>query len=114
MLEVIFMGYEERLLELTRKGAIDKVKWLKNINKIILPSQKKRIQQNDKSVLNDLVLPKWVTWDILYEWASQKVAEDNTFTCILCNNKVMHGTNFRGKHICQECLNELKRLHGEE
>ena len=101
--------FEDKLLELTRRGDIEKVKWMKNINRIILPTQIKRIQQNDKTVLRELVLPKWVSWDLLYEWAnSKKVVEGRR--CILCNEYSENGLDFLEKYICENCFLKIKNL----
>ncbi len=100
--------FETKKTELLRKGAMEKVKWLENIDKSIMPSAAKRIQQNDKTVLKDLVLPSWVSWDILQDWAASKGGTGRT--CILCNNKAENGIDFREKYICETCFLKVKTL----
>ena len=103
--------FEAKLLELTRRGDIEKMKWMKNINRIILPNHLKRIQQNDKSVLQELVLPKWVSWDLLYEWADgKKHKAEGERACILCTNYNKVGIDFEEKFICENCFLKLKNL----
>lgn len=101
--------FEQKLIELTRRGDIEKVKWMKNIDRIILPNQVKRIQQNDKTVLQELVLPKWVRWDLLYEWANNKRVRKGRM-CILCNEYSENGIDFEQKYICENCFFGLKNL----
>lgn len=102
--------FEARMIELTRRGDIEKVRWMKNIDKIILPTQIKRIQQNDKTVLRELVLPKWVSWDFLYEWANSKKPKEEGRLCILCNSSNEVGIDFLDKYICENCFLKLKNL----
>ena len=101
--------FDEKLVELTRRGDAEKAKWLKNIAKNILPSQIIRIQQNDKTVLKELVLPKWVDWDLLYGWAMERAPEKGR-QCILCNGLEEQGLDFREKFICGKCIFALKNL----
>ena len=104
--------FEEKYLDFKRKGAADKFKWLEKINQVILPSQKKRIQQNDKSVLKEMIIPGWVTWELLFDWASRS-ADQGKNACILCAKRE-DGINFKGKHVCWECFNEMKLVQGKE
>ncbi len=97
--------FEETVSEFQRKGDEEKTKILMGLSKRIAPSQKKRIQENDESVLQELFLPKWVSWEILFAWATKEVSES---TCILCNEKDELGMEFRGKFICANCFIELK------
>lgn len=101
--------FESKKTEFLRKGAIQKVKWLEKIDKIILPSQVKKIQQNDKTVLKELVLPSWVNWDIIYDWALAK-KENSGKTCILCNLTAENGIFFLEKYVCESCFLKLKNL----
>jgi len=101
--------FEEKMLDLMRKGDEEKVKWMKSLNKTIMGSQIKRIQQNDKSVLRELVVPKWVTWDLLYDWAQGKqIAKGRR--CILCAEAYESGIDFNEKFICENCFIKLKNL----
>lgn len=101
--------FEKKLLEFMRRGDTEKVHWLKNIDKHILPSHIKRILRKDKTILQELVLPKWLTWELLYDWAlTQK--KDEGKLCVLCNNYHKVGIEFKGKFICEYCFLELKNL----
>lgn len=104
--------FEEKLLDLKRKGAADKFKWMENIDKAILPSQKKRIQQNDKTVLQELILPSWVSWELLYDWAVHAKEKDDKKVCVLCH-EFNEGINFKGKHVCWACFTEMKSVQGK-
>jgi hypothetical protein len=101
---------EMKIIEFTRKGDTVKAGWLKNIDRVILPSQVKKIQQNDKSVLRELVLPKWVSWDFLYEWAAGKKSNSGRL-CILCNTGSECGIDFMEKFVCENCFLKLKNLN---
>ncbi len=101
--------FEDKLLDLMRKGDMEKVKWMKSLNKTIMPSQVERIQQNDKSVLREMVVPKWVSWDLLYEWADSKKIEKGR-RCILCSQTNEVGIEFNQKFICENCFLKLKNL----
>ncbi|MCD6247486.1 MAG: hypothetical protein J7J87_03605 [Candidatus Diapherotrites archaeon] len=99
--------FERRLLEFTRRGDIEKVRWLKNIGKHILPSYVKRIQKKDKSIMQELILPKWVSWELLYDWAcTQKTKEGKL--CVLCDEHHKVGIEFNGKFICEYCFLKIK------
>lgn len=103
--------FEAKKTEFLRRGEKDKVKYLDNLRKIVLPSQLRRIQQNDKTVLMELVVPKWLGWDLLYEWASQlKARERGSRLCILCNESNAAGIDFREKWICDNCFVRVKSL----
>ena len=104
------MDLEKKIMEFTRRGDQEKVRWLKNLDKAFLPSVVERIQQNDKSVLKETVVPKWVTWDFLYEWAMSKKVSRGT-RCILCNELSESGINFKEKFICEGCFLKLKNLN---
>jgi len=102
---------EKTIIELTRKGDQEKLRVLKKLDQLILPSQRKRIAQNDKSVLAELMLPKWLSWDLLYTWACKKELKGNV--CVFCN-KPAEGINFKGKHVCWECVSEIKVLNRKD
>ena len=101
---------EEKILELTRKGDMEKAKFLKNLHKRIMPSQFERIQKNDKSVYRELFMPKWVTWETLRAWADNFKLPGKGKTCILCNNKSENGIDFNERFICENCFVRLKHL----
>lgn len=108
------MDLEKLKIDYMRKGALDRVKFLESMDKNILPSQLKRIQQNDKTVLKEMVLPKWVKWELLQEWANNtKVSERNGEMCILCNEKSSTGIDFNEKFICEHCFIRLKHADHE-
>lgn len=101
--------FETRKTEFLRKGDLEKTKFLENIEKFVLPSQVKKIQQNDKTVLKELVLPAWVNWELLYDWASTKKTGSGK-TCILCNLDAGNGVFFLEKYICESCFLKLKNI----
>ncbi len=103
--------FEQRIIELTRKGALDKVRFLKGLGKKVMPSQLERILQNDKSVLQELFLPKWVSWDLLRAWADNNRVEERGKRCILCGQATELGIDFNEKFICENCFVRLKNLH---
>jgi hypothetical protein len=104
------MQFKEKKLQLLRKGDLEKVKFLETLHLKILPQHIKRIQQNDKSVLKELVLPKWVTWDLLFEWANSVKPAETLRRCALCDNFEELGIEFKEKWICQGCFLKLKEL----
>lgn len=101
--------FEARKLEMIRRGQRDRVAFLENLRKQIPPSQVLRIQQNDKSVLKDLVMPKWMDWDTLFLWSNQYEVKAGR-PCILCNAQSEHGIDFREKWICEACFLKLKDI----
>ena len=100
---------ETKILEFSRKGDMEKVHWLEKIDILIPPSQVKRIQQNDKTVLKELILPSWIKWDFLYMWADSKKPREGRI-CILCNEHRENGIDFREKYVCEDCFLKLKNL----
>jgi hypothetical protein len=99
--------FEEKLFDLKRKGDLQKAKWLESISRHITESQRKRIQANDKSVLQEIVLPKWVSWDLLFEWANSNKKEKGR-RCALCNELDEVGLDYMEKFICQKCFLTIK------
>ncbi|MAG22280.1 MAG: hypothetical protein CL943_03180 [Candidatus Diapherotrites archaeon] len=102
--------FDETILEFTRKGVVDRVKFLRGLRKKVMPSQLKRIHQNDKKVMAELFLPRWVSWDLLYDWASDFKEESAGRDCALCENKSEIGIDFSEKFICDNCFVKLKNL----
>src|SRR3989344_8665708 len=100
--------FEEQYTELRRKGAKEKYLWMENLDLKILPSQKKRIQANDKTVLRELIIPKWVSWELLYSWATKEMGVENGKECIICNQSQEFGIKMENKFICQNCFIKLK------
>jgi len=101
--------FDRKMIDLIRRGDQEKVAWIKKMNRIILPSQLERIQQNDKTVLREMVVPKWVTWGFLREWAeNKKIAEGRI--CIFCHNHEPVGIDFKEKFICDSCFLKIKTL----
>ncbi len=104
--------FEKYVIELTRKGAVDQVAFLKKLDRMVRPSQRKKIQQNDKSVLKELVFPSWLKWDLLYLWAMNRAETDGKQACVFCSEVTQGGTNFKGKFICHDCYNDFKTVQG--
>ncbi len=63
---------EKLILKYQRTGESAKAKWLETMHEKIPPSFKERIKKDDKKILNELILPSWVTWDILRSWAESE------------------------------------------
>ncbi len=101
------MNLEEKINEFYRKGAKDKAQYLENLDKKFLPSVVKRIQANDKTVLKEIVIPNWVSWELLYEW-SQTQKNHKGQQCILCNELNEHGITFKEKFVCENCFLKIK------
>lgn len=102
--------FEQTVINFTRKGAEDKVRLLKNLHKKVLPSQLKRIQKNDKSVLKEMFMPKWVSWELLRAWADNFKMPGKGKVCILCDEKKENGIDFNERFICENCFVRLKQL----
>ena len=102
--------FEQTILELTRKGALEKVKFLKSLRKKVMPSQLEKILQNDKSVLEELFLPKWVAWELLRAWADNYKVGGQGKKCSLCNCKNELGIDFNERFICENCFVRIKNL----
>ena len=102
--------FEQKLLELSRRGDSEKSTYLKNLDNTVLPSFVKRIQQNDRSVLKEMVVPGWVPWDLLRDWADSK-GERKGRRCILCDGFSEIGVDFKNKYICEYCFLKIKNLH---
>ena len=92
-------------MELKRKGDSEKVKWLEGMNKRITESQKQKIIENDRKVMEELFAPKWASWDLIYAWATKDSTEKQ---CILCSKKDSLGIDFKTKFVCANCFIELK------
>ncbi len=102
--------FEQTVINLTRKGAEDRVRLLKNLHKKVLPSQLERIQKNDKSVLKEMFMPKWVSWELLRAWADNFKRPGKGKQCILCDEKKENGIDFNERFICESCFVRLKQL----
>ena len=102
--------FDKKMSEYMRKGNIDKTRWMQNIGNVILPHYVKRIQQNDKTVMRELILPEWVSWNLIYDWAMQQRHADGTRDCILCGEQSELGIDFNEKYICDNCFIKLKHL----
>ncbi len=98
---------EEMILKLQRTGQLDKSRWLETMDQRIPPSFKKRIVENDKTVLRELIMPNWVTWEFLREWALDDVKRLN---CSACGKVTDDFTNFKQVSLCSECLETLKQM----
>ena len=102
--------FEEKVNELMRRGDKEKVSYLKSLDRTIMPSQLEKIQSNDRSVLRELVVPKWVSWELLYDWAKDKKLA-NGRRCILCGELDEVGIDFNNKFVCEYCFLKIKNLH---
>ncbi len=102
--------FEQTVINLMRKGAEDRVRLLKNLHKKVLPSQLERIQKNDKSVLQEMFMPKWVSWELLRAWADNFKRPGKGKQCILCDEKKENGIDFNERFICESCFVRLKQL----
>ena len=102
--------FEERLSELKRKGDVEKVSFLEKLHKKIMPSQLERIQANDKTVLRELFIPKWVDWELLQAWANRFRAEKPGLFCVFCSQPNELGINFFEKFVCETCFFKIKKL----
>ncbi len=102
--------FEQVLIDLTRKGALEKARFLKNLHKKVMPSQFEKIKRNDKSVLKELFMPKWVSWELLRAWADNFKTPGKGKECIFCGNKSPTGMDFQEKFICEACFLRIKQL----
>jgi hypothetical protein len=102
-------SFEEKILELKRRGEINKAKWMENISKYVMESHKKRIQSNDKTVMQELVVPSWVSWELLREWATSSLSPGKK-RCIICLEEEALGVEFKDKFLCYECFLGIKNL----
>lgn len=101
--------FEEKLDEYRRKGDQQKVKWMQNIGRIILPSQAQRILQDDKTVLREIFLPNWASWELIQDWALSR-PQAKTNMCVLCNSHNDLGMAFNGKFVCHGCFMKIKGM----
>lgn len=98
---------EEMILKCERTGQHEKARWLKTIDQRIPPSFKKRIVENDKTVLRELIMPKWVTWEFLRSWALDDAPE---VRCSACNLVTEDFVNFKNIVLCKDCLENLRKM----
>ena len=96
--------FESMILKMQRTGDLDKARWLESIDKKISPMFKQKIIANDKSVLRELILPSWLTWDILRTWAMR---DAETSRCIFCQKEKDEGILFKGHFVCKDCVEEF-------
>jgi len=102
--------FEEKKQHFLMKGQLGKVKYLETLHMKLLPQQVERIQQNDKTVLRELVLPSWLSWDLLFDWANQMKLTSSSKRCVFCNETDEVFINFKEKFICNNCFVKLKNL----
>jgi len=98
---------DELILKCERTGQKNKARWLKTIDQRIPPSFKKRIVENDKTVLRELIMPSWITWDFLRDWALEDADE---VICTACGKVAQYFINFKNITLCQECLESLRKM----
>jgi hypothetical protein len=101
---------EEKILDLTRKGDMEKVKFLRGLRQRVMPSQLKKIHRGEKSIMRELFLPKWVSWELLFDWASDFKEPGNGRECVLCGNRSELGIDLNEKFICEGCFVKIKNL----
>jgi len=102
--------FKQMVLDLTRKGAVEKVRFLKNLHKKVMPSQFEKIQRNDKKVMQELFLPKWLSWELLRAWADNVTPIGKGRACALCDLKSDLGIMFNEKFVCENCFIRLHQL----
>ncbi len=102
--------FEQKLLDLTCKKDMEKVKGLKSMGRTILQSLLRRIPQNDRTVLKELVLPEWVSWELLRDWADTQSLKKTGRVCIFCGESNDVGMEFMEKFVCENCFLRLKHL----
>lgn len=102
--------FDKTYNDLVRKGAMERVKWLENLPKLILPSMQKRIRINDKTALQELVIPEWVTWELLQSWVNEKASQESGKTCVLCSENKENGIKFNNRFVCEPCFKSIKNL----
>lgn len=98
---------EDLILKYQRSGAHDKANWLSTIERRIPPSFKGRIIKNDKTVLRELILPNWVTWDLLRDWSLE---DEDQAKCTICSDIKAEFINYKNATICNDCLSEVKKI----
>jgi len=98
---------EEMAMKLQRTGQLERARWLQTIDQKIPPLFKRRIIENDKSVLRELIMPSWVTWDFLRDWALEDADE---IRCSACGLVTENFTNYKNITICNECLENLRKM----
>ncbi|MCR4335422.1 MAG: hypothetical protein NUV57_02695 [archaeon] len=103
-------SWELKMTDFLRRGQKDRVAFLENFGKQILPTQLTRIQQNDKTIMKELVVPQWMDWELLYEWSNRYTVNEEGRECILCNNSEKNGMEFMEKWVCENCFLKLKHL----
>jgi hypothetical protein len=101
--------FNQKVLELTKHGEMKKAACLNSLDNTILPSYVRRIQQNDRTVMKDLVLPNWVTWELLLDWAESKKSPSER-RCALCEEMHDLGMDFNNKFVCEHCFMKMKNM----
>jgi formylmethanofuran dehydrogenase subunit E len=104
------LDLEQHMIELTRRGQEDKVRYIKNLDRSLLPSQKQRIINHDTSVWHELVVPNWLTFDMLREYIITKDKPQNAEMCTFCNSAVENPLNLNGKNICRDCAEKIRGM----
>ncbi len=95
------------ILKYQRTGNLDKARWLETIDKRIPLSFKKRIIENDKTVLRELILPNWLTWEFLRDWAMDDAQQ---VICSACGERVTEFVHYKQINLCRECLESLTKM----
>ena len=98
--------FEQIINNYLRKGLVGRADYLRKLDSLILPIHKKMIQENDRSVLRELILPKWMEWDVLVAWANKDIEEHSR--CLFCNRPAEY--EYKGQNICSKCISALKKI----
>lgn len=100
--------FEKTYKELSLKRDVDRLKMLDNLDKTILASAKKRIQQNDRTVMQEIVVPKWINWDLLRSWAGADSGKSPN--CAICDGQFEKGVSYKNRFVCETCFTGLRNL----
>lgn len=103
-------SFEKIKNDFMRRGDMEKAKILQTLNKRLMPTQIQRIRRNDKTVLMEMVLPSWLTWDLLKQWVEENSEQESGKLCALCSNVKDVGVKFNEKFICEGCFKEIKNI----
>ncbi len=98
--------FEQIIESLLRKGLVAQVDYLRKLDKLIVPTHKKLIQEGNKAVLKELVLPKWLSWETLEAWANKDKEEQGR--CLFCDKQAQY--SFKSQNICKKCIETIKKL----
>ncbi len=101
--------FEEKKTQFLLKGNLERVKWMENIHRHVPEGFKRRVQANDKTVLQELVLPGWCSWALLFSWAGKEITGRGR-RCILCEGLDNMGVELNEKFVCHKCFMRIKNM----